>query len=155
MNNITYRLYGQEMEELMKYIVKNEVKCDHCKDIIESTDTHDFKTCSCGMVSIDGGYDYLKRMVKNNATYEDLSVMVDDEYIKNLNIHKRDGYEISSKMFSQSVSHGEHINCPVCKSSDILILKGNGFKIDGLDFIGIICNQCKKVYYFYDVNFRK
>ena len=58
MNDITYRLYGQEMEDSMKYIVKNEVKCDHCKDIIESTDTHDFKTCSCGMVSIDGGYDY-------------------------------------------------------------------------------------------------
>ena len=128
---------------------------NHCKDIIESTDTHDFKTCSCGMVSIDGGYYYLKRMVKNNATYEDLSVMVDDEYIKNLNIHKRDGYEISSKMFSQSVSYRERVNCPVCKSSDILIIKGNGFKIDGLDFIGIICNQCKKVYYFYDVNFRK
>ena len=83
-----------------------------------------------------------------------MSVLVDDEYIKNLNIHKRDGYEISSKMFSQSVSYGERINCPVCKSSDILILKGDGFKIDGLDFIGIICNQCKKVYYFYDVNFR-
>ena len=143
------------MENYMKYIVKNEIKCDHCKDVIESTDTHDFKTCSCGMVSIDGGYDYLKRMVKNNATYEDLSVMVDDEYIKNLNIHKRDGYEISSKMFSQRVSHGERVNCPVCKNSDILILKGNGFKIDGLDLIGIICNQCKKVYYFYDVNFRK
>lgn len=139
----------------MKHIVKNEVKCDHCKYIIESTDIHDFKTCSCGMVSIDGGYDYLKRVVKDNTTYEDLSVLVDDEYIKNLNIHKRDGYEMSSRMFSQSVSCGECINCPVCKSSDILILKGDGFKIDGLGFIGIICNQCKKVYYFYDVNFRK
>ena len=68
MNDITYRLYGQEMEDSMKYIVKNEVKCDHCKDIIESTDTHDFKTCSCGMVSVDGGYDYLKRAVKSNPS---------------------------------------------------------------------------------------
>ena len=139
----------------MKYIVKNEIKCVYCSDIIESTDIHDLRTCSCGKVSIDGGYDYLKRSVKDNATYEDLSITVDDKYIKKLNIHKRNGYKISRKMFSQSISYGEHVNCPVCYGSDILILKGDGFKIDGLDFIGIICNQCKKIYYFYDVNFRK
>lgn len=51
----------------MKYILKNEVKCNCCNDIIESTDTHDFKTCSCGKVSVDGGHDYLKRLVKDNA----------------------------------------------------------------------------------------
>lgn len=48
-NDIVYRLYGEEMEDLMKYIVKNEIKYDHCKDIIESTDTHDFKNCSCSI----------------------------------------------------------------------------------------------------------
>lgn len=139
----------------MKYILKNEVKCNYCKDVIQSNDTYDFKTCSCGKVSVDGGYDYLKRLVKDNATYEELSVIVDDNYIKNLNVNKPDGYEISSRMFSQNISNVEQVNCPVCKSCDIQILKGNGFNIDGSDFIGFICNQCKKVYYFYDVKFRK
>ncbi len=78
-----------------------------------------------------------------------------NEYLNKLNMHARNGYEVSDLMFSQSVSYGEHVNCPICHSSNIVILKGDGFKIDGLDFIGIICNQCKKVYYFYDVNFRR
>ena len=56
----------------MKYIVKNEIKCEHCNDIIESTNTHDFKTCSCGMVSVDGGYDYLRRC-GNREDWEELS----------------------------------------------------------------------------------
>lgn len=139
----------------MKYIVRNEIKCNFCGDVIESNDTLDFKTCSCGKVSIEGGYDYLKRIAVEDTDYEELSILIDDEYIKKLNIHKRDGYEVSKKMFSQSVSYGKSVNCPKCCSSDIMVLKGDGFKIRGLDFIGIICNKCKKVYYFYDVNFRK
>lgn len=150
-----YCLYGLETENMMKYIVKNEVKCNHCGDIIESSDVHDLKTCSCKMISIDGGHDYLKRIVKDNGSYEELSITIDDEYIKNLDIHKRDGYEISNKMFSQSLSYERHVDCPVCNSSNIIMLKGDGFRIKGWDFIGIICNNCKKVYYFYDVKFRR
>lgn len=82
-------------------------------------------------------------------------VSIDNEYLKKLNMHTRDGYEISNKMFSQKVSWGEHVYCPECNSLNILVLKGDGFQIKGLDFIGIICNECKKIYYFYDVNFRK
>lgn len=78
-----------------------------------------------------------------------------NEYLKKLNMHARDGYEVSDLMFSQEVSCGERVNCPMCDSSDILVLKGDGFIINGLDFIGIICNRCKKVYYFYDVKFKK
>ena len=38
-------------------IIKNAIKCNHCGNIIESESTHDFKTCSCGCVSVDGGHE--------------------------------------------------------------------------------------------------
>lgn len=34
--------------------------CPKCKDSIFSRTTHDFRSCSCGEISIDGGFDYTK-----------------------------------------------------------------------------------------------
>lgn len=45
----------------MRKILVNAVKCKGCGDIIESKHRHDYVTCSCGMVSVDGGHEYLRR----------------------------------------------------------------------------------------------
>ena len=45
-------------------IVKNRARCINCGDIIESTSTHDIKSCSCGSVTVDGGKDYIRRGFK-------------------------------------------------------------------------------------------
>ena len=45
----------------MEKIKTNKIQCNFCKDIIESIHRHDFKSCLCGRVSVDGGKDYLKR----------------------------------------------------------------------------------------------
>lgn len=37
-------------------------KCRKCHDIIESKDRHDFVTCTCGAISVDGGQDYFRRV---------------------------------------------------------------------------------------------
>lgn len=42
-------------------IISNKARCKKCNDIIESRHRHDFVTCSCGALSVDGGKDYLKR----------------------------------------------------------------------------------------------
>lgn len=34
------------------------IRCPICKDIIYSRAVHDFHSCSCGSVTIDGGFDY-------------------------------------------------------------------------------------------------
>ena len=52
------------MEE--KKLIKNAIKCNHCGDVIESKYTHDFVTCSCGTVSVDGGSEYARRCFKNS-----------------------------------------------------------------------------------------
>ena len=56
-------------------IIKNQIKCNLCEDIIESHYRHDFKRCKCGAVSIDGGKDYLKRSAKTRDCFEDLSIV--------------------------------------------------------------------------------
>lgn len=64
----------------MKKIKVNKIKCTHCNDVIESVHTHDFKTCQCGTVSIDGGKSYLKRSFKYSPSdYIDLSEYEDYE----------------------------------------------------------------------------
>jgi hypothetical protein len=60
----------------MGVIIRNRARCLACGDILESTSVHDFVTCSCGNVSVDGGHDYLKRSVKDWSKYQDLSVTI-------------------------------------------------------------------------------
>lgn len=41
---------------------KNVAKCKKCGDIINSVHRHDFVTCSCGAISIDGGSNYMRKI---------------------------------------------------------------------------------------------
>jgi len=38
----------------------NAIKCPVCLDTVFSRCRHDFRSCSCGELSIDGGFDYVK-----------------------------------------------------------------------------------------------
>lgn len=42
-------------------IIRNSARCLVCGDEIESTHVHDYSTCSCGNLSVDGGRSYLLR----------------------------------------------------------------------------------------------
>ena len=53
-------------------IIKNKIKCNHCGNILESKSRYDYKFCSCGKVSIEGGHFYLKRS-GNLGDWEELS----------------------------------------------------------------------------------
>lgn len=56
-------------------ILSNSVKCNLCQDVIFSRYTHDYVTCECGNVSVDGGMDYLKRCCTIKDSYEDISIV--------------------------------------------------------------------------------
>lgn len=60
-------------------IIRNAAKCNRCGDIIESKYTHDFVTCSCGALSVDGGKDYIRRCFHEEIGYTDLSEYAEDE----------------------------------------------------------------------------
>ena len=38
--------------------MKNRAKCKLCNTIVESKHRHDYTTCACGEISVDGGDDY-------------------------------------------------------------------------------------------------
>ena len=44
----------------------NAAKCLKCEDEIRSKNRHDYVTCKCGNVSVDGGSWYCKRAFKTN-----------------------------------------------------------------------------------------
>jgi hypothetical protein len=73
------------MSEKIKRLIRNRIQCNHCGDIIESKSVHNFVTCSCGRVSVDGGLDYAKRCFKEQGDYTDLSEWEEVEVVsKNL-----------------------------------------------------------------------
>ena len=68
---------------LMKktYIVANSVRCTLCGDNIFSSHVHDFVTCKCGNISVDGGQDYLRRS-GGMETHVDTSIVMFEHHVK-------------------------------------------------------------------------
>lgn len=62
----------------MKYdnfykLTTNAAKCLKCGDVVESKSRHDFVTCKCGSLSVDGGLSYCRRLYSDAALVEDMS----------------------------------------------------------------------------------
>jgi len=55
----------------------NQAKCKKCGDIVTSNSLHDFKSCKCKAISVDGGSWYAKRC-GNIADFEEMSVVFTD-----------------------------------------------------------------------------
>lgn len=53
-------------------IKHNKIRCKVCGDTIESIHRHDFTYCKCGLVAVDGGREYLRR-VGEPENWEELS----------------------------------------------------------------------------------
>ncbi len=62
-------------------VIKNKVKCLKCNTIIESFHCHDFKSCPCQNIYVDGGTDYIRRLGPGlmDGTIEDLSEFEDED----------------------------------------------------------------------------
>jgi len=58
-------------------LIKNAAKCFNCNHIIESKHRHDFVTCPCGNLSVDGGFDYARRVCRPDASWRDESLYVE------------------------------------------------------------------------------
>jgi hypothetical protein len=60
--------------------IKNIAKCLLCGDIIESKHRHDYVTCKCGNLSVDGGQDYWKRSIVHGIdSYKELGISKTEE----------------------------------------------------------------------------
>lgn len=56
----------------------NQARCLLCNDVIRSKNRHDFVTCKCGNLSVDGGSWYIRRGFKQENSWEELSVYYED-----------------------------------------------------------------------------
>ena len=66
----------------MFIIKQNKIQCNNCGDTIESKHTHDYVSCSCGQVAVDGGHDYLRRSFRNTPNdFTDLSVVEEEDAV--------------------------------------------------------------------------
>ena len=62
-------------------IIQNAATCLACGDFIVSKHRHDFVTCTCGAISVDGGQEYLRR-VGDFTNAMDMSWSLPDEVYK-------------------------------------------------------------------------
>lgn len=62
-------------------ILSNQVRCHKCGDTPFSAHRHDYRSCACGSIFVDGGMAYLRRGGGLSA-YDDLSIELPDEACK-------------------------------------------------------------------------
>lgn len=61
-------------------IVQNAVSCLLCGDFIVSKHRHNYVTCTCGAISVDGGQEYLRRVGDLSAAVDLSWSLPDDIY---------------------------------------------------------------------------
>lgn len=62
-----------------KLIYRNSAKCMECDEELVSFRRYDFKTCSCGNLSVDGGHDYLRRrLASSEGNFVDTSIVYEN-----------------------------------------------------------------------------
>lgn len=91
-----------------------------------------------------------KKIDKLEFMFGRIKVFNKDEFFPK---YDNNGYEFIRDYCRQEDVMKDKVICPVCNSNNIIVQKGEGHYINGADYIAIICNDCKKVYGFSDVNY--
>ena len=84
--------------------MRNRAKCKLCGDIIESFHRHDFVSCKCEEISIDGGQQYYRCAAKNWDNF----LRLDD-----------DNNEIPIKVITEEPKQSEPVKEPETLTLDI------------------------------------
>jgi Zn finger protein HypA/HybF involved in hydrogenase expression len=141
----TCPLKYEPTEVFMKGIDQSDTdKCmEKFLDKVEESINYDKLYC--------GHYHTEKKIDKLEFMFGRIKVFNKDEFYPK---YDRNGYEIIRDAYSQDEVMRKDIFCPKCNSKNILIQKGDGERINGADFIAVICHDCKKVYGFNDVKYK-
>ena len=65
-------------------ILSNQASCTLCGDAPYSATRHDYKTCKCGNLSVDGGMDYIRRVREDRSNTVEMSIEWEDELVRKL-----------------------------------------------------------------------
>ena len=141
----TCPLKYEPTEVFMKCIDQSDVDKSMEKFLDRVEESIDYDKWYCGHYHIEKKIDKLEFMFGRIKVFNK-----DELYPK----YDRNGYEIIRDAYSQDEVMRKDIFCPKCNSKNILIQKGDGHRINGADFIAVICHDCKKVYGFNDVKYK-
>lgn len=141
----TCPLKCEPTEVFMKGIDQSNVDKSMEKFLDKLEEYIDYDKWYCGHYHIEKQIDKLEFM------FGRIKVFNKDEFYPK---YDRNGYEIIKDSYSQDEVMRKDIFCPECNSKNILIQKGDGHKINGADFIAVICHECKKVYGFNDIKYK-
>ncbi len=123
---------------------KVDKSMEHFLDEIEEKISYDKWYC--------GHYHTEKQVDKLEFMFGRIKIFNKDEFVPKYN---ENGYEIIRDYCKQDdINKDGKVWCSKCNSTDIVMQKGNGESIYGIDEIAIICNNCKKVYGFSDVKYK-
>lgn len=123
---------------------KVDKSMEHFLDEIEEKISYDKWYC--------GHYHTEKQVDKLEFMFGRIKIFNKDEFVPKYN---ENGYEIIRDYCKQDdINKDGKVWCPKCNSTDIVMQKGDGESIYGIDEIAIICNNCKKVYGFSDVKYK-
>lgn len=99
-----------------------------------------------------GHYHIEKKIDKLEFMFGRIKVFGKDEFYPK---YDENGYEMIRDYCRQDdVFNNSEVCCPKCNGKNIVIQKGDGETIYGFDTIAVICEDCKKVYGFSDVNYK-
>lgn len=123
---------------------KVDKSMEHFLDEIEERISYDKWYCR--------HYHTEKQVDKLEFMFGRIKIFNKDEFVPKYN---ENGYEIIRDYCKQyDINKDGKVWCPKCNSTDIVMQKGDGESIYGIDEIAIICNNCKKVYGFSDVKYK-
>lgn len=111
------KIFRKEKPKSKPIIVSNKVQCKQCGDIIESKHRHDFVSCSCGKVMIDGGREYM-RWLGNFEDFIDLSEITSEDesgFARSSETFEDDWFEKVRETFTWT-SYGKLGNEPAKKT---------------------------------------
>ena len=60
-----------------QHIISNQAECRICGEVIYSSSRHDYVTCRCGAISVDGGNAYLRHGWQQEGDFIDMSLTMD------------------------------------------------------------------------------
>jgi hypothetical protein len=60
-------------------LLRNAAECGRCQDLIVSEHRHDFRSCKCGAIFVDGGLEYQRYGFREPGDFTDLSERAPDE----------------------------------------------------------------------------
>ena len=59
-----------DLESKSGPLERNAIRCRNCNAVIESVHSHEFVTCPCGDVSVDGGLDNPRVIAHHRGQWE-------------------------------------------------------------------------------------